>query len=221
MLRYIFKCADSYCTGLSPFYLMIYSIVVGLETKSAFEFGAGWSTRVILDALKGTGGHLYSISTDSQKDVMIKTEMISGNPIGPGVHDVEQYYSEYSENWTHCQGKSETYLKNLRTQNIKEPFGFVLHDGSHTEEVVYNDLVFILQKMKYNSVLLVHDVLHSHCGKGMRNAVDKALKPYEYEIATLPYGFGLSIIVLKDNKHNGIVEIKRHKPTSQFLTEVL
>jgi len=211
----------TYKTGLSLFYPLLYSIVVGMEVKSAFEFGAGWSTKVILDALKETGGHLYSISTDSQKDVMIKTEMISGAPVGPNEHDVEQYYNEYSENWTHCQGKSEIYLKNLRTQNIKEPFDFVLHDSSHTEEVVYSDLVFILQKMKYNSVLLVHDVLHSHCGKGMRSAVDKAIKSYEYEIVTLPYGFGLSIIVLKDNKENGIVEIKRHKPTSKFLTEVL
>jgi predicted O-methyltransferase YrrM len=210
-----------YKTGLSLFYPVLYSIVVGMETKSAFEFGAGWSTRVILDALKETSGHLYSISTDSQKDVMIKTEMISGVPVGPNEHDVEQYYNDYVENWTHCQGKSEIYLKNLRTQTIKEPFDFVLHDGSHTEEVVYNDLVFILQKMKYNSVLLVHDVLHSHCGKGMRNAVNEALKEYEYEIVTLPYGFGLSIIVLKDNKLNGIVEIKRHKPTSKFITEVL
>ena len=208
----------TYKTGLSLFYPVLYSIVVGLETKSAFEFGAGWSTRVILDALKETCGHLYSISTDSQKDVMIKTEMISGGSVGPGVHDVEQYYSDYSENWTHTQGKSEKDIKDIKIANYLD---LVLHDGSHTEEVVYNDLSFILPKMKYNSVLLVHDVLHSHCGKGMRSAVDEALKEYEYEITTLLYGFGLSIIILKDNKHNGVVEINRHKPTSKFVTEVL
>jgi len=204
-----------YKTGLSLFYPVLYSLVVGLETKRAFEFGAGWSTRVILDALKHTYGDLISISTDSQKDVMIKNETHEG-----ALDDVSWVYSDYMQYWTHIQGKTPDAYEILQSKTNK-PFDFVLHDGSHTQEVVYKDLVYILPKMKYNSILCIHDVLHSHCGKGMREAAGDALSEYEYEIVTLPYGFGLSIIVLKDNKENGIVEINRHKPTSKFVTESL
>jgi predicted O-methyltransferase YrrM len=215
-MNYIFNSMQEYKTGLSLFYPLIYSIVRGLETKSAFEFGAGWSTRVILDALKETGGYLFSISTDTQKDVMLKNGTFEG-----ALDDVAWTYGEYMEGWTHCQGNSETHLKNFRTQLMKEPFDFVLHDGSHTEEVVFQDLEFILQKMKYNSILLVHDVLHSAQGDGMRKAVGAALDTYKHEIVTLPYGFGLSIIKMKDNVHNGTVKIKRNKPTSNHVTITL
>ena len=217
MLDYAFEWMQQYCTGLSLFYPLIYSIVVGMETKCAFEFGAGKSTRVILDALKETGGHLYSISTDPQRDVMTKSEMWSGCSCCG--HDVDWLYDPYTENWTHAQGQSKDILKHFRTQNMKEPFDLVLHDGSHTEEVVFEDLTFILEKMKYNSILLVHDVLHSQTGVGMRRAVKEAMKPYKHELITLPFGFGLSVVKLKDNKQNGTVKITKSKPTSRHTTE--
>jgi predicted O-methyltransferase YrrM len=210
-MNYIFDAMKEYKTGLSLHYPLLYSIIIGLETKHAFEFGAGWSTRVILDALKNTDGYLCSISTDSQKDVMLKNR---------SWHSRGGVCSDYLQHWTHTQGRTPEAHKILVALTNK-PLDFVLHDGSHTGEVVYQDLKFILPKMKYNSILCVHDVLHEHCGKDMRDAVSEAIKEYEYEIVTLPYGYGLSIITIKDNKENGIVQINRKKPGSKYYTEVI
>lgn len=217
MTKYIFELMDEYKTGLSMYYPLIYSIVRGMETKRAFEFGAGWSTKVILDALRETEGYLLSISTDSQKDVMVKNQTFEG-----AWDDVVWAYGKYMEGWTHFKGQSDTFRADFENSFGRLlPFDFVLHDGSHTEEVVFQDLAWVLAKMKYNSILLVHDVLHSKDGPGMRRAVKVALKPYKHEIVTLPYGFGLSIIEMKDNKHNGTVKIKKNKPTSNHTTEAL
>lgn len=212
-MNYIFDTMKQYKTGLCLFYPILYSLVVGLETKQSFEFGAGWSTRIILDALKEADGRHFSISTDSQRDVMLKNETFEG-----ALDDVVWIYSDYVQYWTHIQGETPEILKSL--PNIG-PFDFVLHDGSHTEEVVYQDLVYILPKMKYNSILCVHDVLHSSCGKAMRKALSEAIMDYKHEMITLPYGFGLSLIKIKDNEQNGVVEIKRNKPTSKHTTDII
>jgi len=210
-MQYIFDSTKEYRTGLSLFYPLIYSIVVGLETKHAFEFGAGWSTRVILDALKETGGQLRSVSTDSQQNVML------GNGTHKGaIGDVAWLYSDYSQYWIHIHGQTPDVLNTIE---IEAPLDFVLHDGSHTKDVVYNDFSFILPKMKYNSILLVHDVLHSNCGKDMRSALGRALKPFKHQKIILPYGYGLAMVVLKCNEACGVVNINRNKPSRIHITE--
>ena len=57
-------------TGMSLHYGFLYSCVVGLESKNVFEFGSGYSTHIILNALEKTGGILTSC--DVTKD--------TGNP---------------------------------------------------------------------------------------------------------------------------------------------
>jgi len=46
--------------GFCRHYMLLYSIVLGMEAKSVFEFGSGYSSKTILKALSKTGGHLYS-----------------------------------------------------------------------------------------------------------------------------------------------------------------
>ena len=48
-------------TGLTRHYLTLYSIVLGMESKNVFEFGAGFSTQAMVEALKSTGGKLTSV----------------------------------------------------------------------------------------------------------------------------------------------------------------
>lgn len=47
-------------TGFCRHYLTLYSVILGMEAKEVFEFGAGYSSYVILEALKKTGGKLTS-----------------------------------------------------------------------------------------------------------------------------------------------------------------
>ena len=52
-------------TGLTRHYLTLYSIVLGMESTNVFEFGAGFSTQTIVEALKLTGGKLTSVDMRS------------------------------------------------------------------------------------------------------------------------------------------------------------
>ena len=52
-------------TGLTRHYLTLYSIVLGMESKNVFEFGTGFSTRAMVEALKLTGGKLTSVDIRS------------------------------------------------------------------------------------------------------------------------------------------------------------
>jgi len=188
-------------TGLSPHYMLIYNIVRGLNTEHAFEFGAGLSTHVILSALKHTDGHLISCSMESR-------ELISNKTSHPIVNN---------DNWIHYEGYSEKVPSILGDELLLD---FALHDGSHSDIVVEKDLLWIKNKIRYNGILLIHDTLHSYCGKKMRTGIERGLVGIKHEKVTLPYGFGLTIICIKDNKHLGITNglKKRHSP---HLTEVL
>ena len=65
--------------GFCRHYLLLYSIVLGMETKSAFEFGAGFSSRVILKALQKTGGRLISCEMRDIESVGLSREEIENN----------------------------------------------------------------------------------------------------------------------------------------------
>jgi len=97
-------------------------------------------------------------------------------------------------------------------------FDFVLHDGAHDYETVLHDLQKIIPYMKRDSILMVHDTLHSHCGPGMRKAVDKALDGVDVELVTLPFGFGLDIIRIMGTSLSPQIEITKNKPGSPFVT---
>lgn len=191
-------------TGLAIHYPLIYSIVAGLETKVGFEFGMGYSTNVIYEALKLTGGKLYTISTDHRNRLIWH---LGGDP------DNIVYYQGESK------ALSKDYVTNLAERG--EYLDFVLHDGAHDYETVSHDLAMILGYMKQYSILLVHDTLHSHCGKGVRKALEENLIGIEHSRVRLPFGFGLDIIRIEGNEQNGKIELKLHKPTSEFVTEIL
>ena len=208
-LSYIFRLAKEFKTGLAPYYPLIYSIVVGLETKYAFEFGTGASTGVILDALKETEGKLISCSTDPVRKVF------------------ESFSDENKKlehlNWTHFPVVSDEALQTI-PEEIK--FDFVLHDGSHSADVVERDLLQIVPRMKEYGVLLIHDVLHSYSGEGMirgiKEGMEKAIDYRNFNDVTLPYAYGLGIITVhgKLNKKNGRVQVTRNKQGSEHTTDL-
>jgi len=75
-MSFILEHVQNRKTGMSPHYPTLYSVVVGLETKTAFEFGTGFSTKTILEALDITGGKLYSISTNETANLIKSYKMI-------------------------------------------------------------------------------------------------------------------------------------------------
>jgi len=113
---------------------MLYACVLGVEAKRVFEFGAGYSSQVILDALEETGGSL--ISCDPQSD-----EILGMKP---------------DARWTHLRMISRKALK-----KIDGMFDLVFHDGSHKEIEVRKDIKRILPHVKKNGLILIHDTYNN------------------------------------------------------------
>jgi len=191
---------DKLTTGLSPHYMLIYNIVRGLDTQNSFEFGAGLSTHVILSALFHTSGKHISCSRESRNTIENKSFFLILN----------------NSSWTHYLDLSENMPKKI---DKDLSFEFVLHDGSHSASTVEGDLNWIKRKIKYNGILVIHDTLHSYCGPEMRAGIKAGLSNFNYEKVTLPYGFGLTIICIKDNEHLGKVNPIMKKKESLHFTE--
>ncbi len=158
-------------TGFAKHYLTLYSMVLGMNAQNVFEFGAGFSSLFILEALKKTGGKLTSCDLRDIEGIGLTK-------------------SDLSDNWEFVIGNSLEVLP-----KINEKFDFVLHDGSHEPEVLRKDLENILPKTK--GIVLIHDTEHPRRKEykfldGMKKEVDRVFMVYDK--VTLPYGNGLTIV---------------------------
>lgn len=176
-LGYIFDELDRYERGMAPHYPLLYAVVRGLECEHVLEFGAGTSSRVILDALDQQGrGHLWSHGTDPRGTVADR-------------HDFTASHAR----WTYIEGDSrETFDPGDRWYDL------ILHDGSHTAEVVRQDLLTALPRLRRFGLAMIHDTQHSHAGADMKRAVCEILPLFEVTATTLPYGAGLTILRMED-----------------------
>lgn len=174
--------------GFSRHYLTLYSMVVGMECKNVFEFGCGNSTRVILEALRHTDGHLTSCDT---RDKAWAKFMQS-----PALYN----------NWDFYQGPGLEAIERLVLEN---GFDLVLHDGSHEPGIVEDELRAIAPCVKMGGLILLHDTRHPNIG--LRAVARKALTGLPHNRFTLPYGYGLTIIEMLENFGWGEVELKWRK----------
>lgn len=168
--------------GFCRHYMLLYSIVLGMESKNVFEFGSGYSSKTILKALSQTGGHLYSCD--------MRPLNLTGHKYN--INDMKTDL----ENWTYILGKS---------QDVKEKFpnilfDVVLHDGSHDWKYVKKDLELIVPKIKNGGILLVHDTAHPTENYRLDKSIER-LK-FNNEVLTLPYGYGLTMIRIKNNNES-------------------
>lgn len=196
MLEYLWDEWRESQRGMALHYPLLYAIVRGMEAREVFEFGAGVSTRVILDALEETGGSLRSCSTEA-------ADQICGGLLYP------------SSRWTHFQMVSEKVWTQMPSDII---FDVVLHDGSHAAPVVEDDLRHILPRMAQFGMLLVHDTQHSYSGKEVRRGLLNALQEVEYSMTTLPYGFGLTLVRIEGSDRNGRIHPRWRKQGSPHET---
>jgi len=173
-------------TGLTRHYLTLYSIVLGMESKNVFEFGTGFSTQAMVEALKLTGGKLTSVDM----------RPLSVRP------DVPFNFESDNENiWSFHNGNS---LDIVPTLDHSECYDVVLHDGSHTGTEVTLDLNNIAPYVKTGGLVLIHDTAHYDLGAEMRSGVVNSdlIKKYKHDGSTLPYGYGLTMIRILANPHN-------------------
>lgn len=187
-------------TGMALHYPIIYALMRGLNAKSVFEFGAGQSTNIIHVAMEdNVGGKHVSCSTDPFPPPWIDTN----------IH-------------THLQGQSVDVVPKFLAEHPDLTFDFVLHDGSHTREVVAADLRAILPRVKQYGMIAVHDSLHSKQGEAVSRGIFDATDWWLEEMMDLPFGFGLMLMVMYSNAHLGHVEVETwRKIGSPHYTKVL
>lgn len=161
------KMAHSNESGMARHYLTLYACVLGVEAKNVFEFGGGYSTVTILEALEETGGNLITCDPRSIEDMGIDN---MGTP----------------KNWEHLKMLSNKGLKKIPEDTM---FDLVLHDGTHKRDEVRKDLKAIMPHVKKNGLILIHDTFHTE----KRYDILSALKGVVKGKATLCYGYGLTI----------------------------
>lgn len=195
-------------TGLAPYYPLLYSLAIGMGAQRVFEFGHGESTAILHSAMQQTGGVLVQTVPPESCCSLI----CDHGPLTPG--PIQQ-----SPHWRQYACLSSQALPQLGPEDI---FDLVLHDGSHSAEVVAADLKGILPRVRQGGLVLIHDTLHSYVGEQMRRGITIGKKDYDMfglDQVTLPFAFGLTILqVVVGNRRNGPVSMGPEKPTSQHRT---
>jgi len=181
-------------TGFCRHYMFLYSIVLGLESKNVLEFGSGFSTTCMLEALHLTGGKLTTIE---QRPIAEQHLWFN-----------EKTLSENSNRWSYVEGDSLNTVPSIN----HSPYDLVLHDGSHTASVVAIDINNILPYIKAGGFLLLHDTTHPELGAEMIHAIKSSnLSSVAHEIVTLPYGYGLTLVRLLESKTNERINLTWRK----------
>lgn len=193
-------------TGLAPYYPLLYSLVIGMGAQRVFEFGTGESTKVLHAALKQTGGVLVSCCPPDACSPFCE-------------HDAMGGVIKHDDHWHHYGCLSSQAIPQLGPEDI---FDLVLHDGSHSADVVASDLLGILPRMRHGGLILIHDVLHSYVGEAMKRGIEAGAcgaKPETLDILqiTLPFAFGLMILQTYCTG-NGPVSIGPEKASSPHHT---
>jgi predicted O-methyltransferase YrrM len=179
--------------GFSRHYLSLYAFVLGLRAKRVCEFGAGFSTVTILEALAQTGGSLITNDQRPIERTNIATELLAA----------------HAARFEYAQGAADGFLARLKG----EAFDLVLHDGSHEFSQVFRDLRAVLPRVKKDGLVLVHDTNHPTFPY-LRYAATLALwvTGTRYEKVTLPYGCGLTVIrVLSSRRGVGAADVAWRK----------
>lgn len=189
-------------TGLAPHYLTLYSLVIGMGAQRVFEFGTGESSQVLIEALKQTGGRLITCSPDA--------------PVIP--RDGREH--GYPGLWATWPMLSSEVFKELGPMDV---FDLVLHDGSHSADVLAADLEGILPRVRHGGLVLIHDALHAYVGTQVRAGIRRGRDGAHGDMPatdsiTLPFAYGLTILQMRGNVLLGSVSQGADKPTSPHRT---
>jgi hypothetical protein len=98
-----------------------------------------------------------------------------------------------------------------------EAFELVLHDGSHEEHQVEEDIAHILPRLKRYGILLVHDVEQFALGPQVRRGLAAGIRRSRLRVSmtSLPYSDGLAIVRMEDDTGRGEVASRWCKSTTR------
>lgn len=162
-------------------YPTLREIAQNLPAKTAVEVGVnrGWSTVPLLEAMRVTGGHLWSLDVRDCGHAQKKMASL-------GLTDHWTFLQQSSWDWADCPDNLD----------------FIFIDGDH--EHVAKDWAHYEPKVRVGGLLLLHDYFGGckkvcgHCPQclGPRTLVDTVIRPQwqRWECANLPYGHGLTIV---------------------------
>jgi predicted O-methyltransferase YrrM len=186
-------------SSLNKHYWTLFSIAYGLQAKLAFEFGAGTSSAVLLTALELTGGKLISCDHEPLDSLVRRT---------PSLRE----YTPSSQ-WAYWNVDSSEALRRLN----RETFDLVLHDGSHEQEQVAEDITGILPCLKRFGILLLHDVEQFQLGPQMRTGLMEGIRRtgLNVSLTSLPWSDGLAIVRMESDTGRGQVSSRWCKSTTR------
>ena len=176
--------------GFARHYFLLYSAVLGVEPDLVFEFGAGFSTQVILCALE-----------DNHRGRLITCDQRSR------VQTVEKQLYVLENRLTYLEGTFEKCKIDIGNHF----YDIVLHDGSHDWSSVADELNFLIPLIKQNGILMVHDTCHpSQMASTLTPDILQGM-PGKLEYMTLPYGYGLTIARVREDFGHGKISPKWRK----------
>ena len=167
--------------ALGDMYRTLHEIAKNQPARTAVEVGIcrGWSTIPLLDAMRVTGGHLWSLDI---RDCRRARQKVAD----AGMTGQWTYLQESSWEWQGCPDNLD----------------FIFIDGDH--EHVAKDWEHFEPKVRQGGLILLHDYFggcYKVCGVcpqclGPKTLVDTVIRPQwqRWECATLPYGHGLTIV---------------------------
>ena len=158
----------------------IYRIAKESNYKEACEIGVAWaiSTLAILSA--GIG-HLTSIDRSWYPNT---------------VNQVAEY--GYVDRWTYLQYNSAYYLKRV---NPEKKFDLICIDGSHKYDDVLADLVYAVDRLKKDGIMIVDDIDHPKNfiedldeAYGVRQATMEIVEKYKFKITIYKAANGIAVL---------------------------
>ena len=172
---------DRYST--SKHLLSLYSIIRGLDAKNILEIGFGRSTFVILKATIENNAFLTSCDMENFSYLL---------------PDDQKKYFQF------CHSQSNEIWRNDKIYD----FAFLdyFSSSSLTTIFCYKEIKHCIRKMKQNGIIAIHDTYDNKYAIKKALALIKLTSNIEY--VSLPYNYGLGLIRIKGNKHNGALEEK-------------
>lgn len=167
--------------------LVLFGLICAINAKNILELGTrdGGTTNPLLLGAKTTNGKLTSVDINEPQF---------------------ELYSEFSKYWSFIKKDSIEFLS-----ETKEKYDLIFVDDWHGSEHVYNELKLIKNLLNNKSLILLHDLMHTHHdpyyntngypigtefeGTGPYGGLKKFINENEnYEYVTIPVNHGLTIL---------------------------
>lgn len=160
--------------------LTLYTVARFLPARAAVEIGTddGSSTMALLLGVAQVGGRLVSVDPAACPTAHLRVDTAG-----------------FAGHWEHLQARSVDVVDRFADESLD----LVLIDGDHSYEGVCADWLAYERKVRLGGMILLHDKLNTRDFPGIARLINEGIHPHwrRWECATLPWGWGLTIVVKK------------------------